>query len=120
MSEPIVVELGWPHRDLSQNARVHFAVRARATKEARKEAGWLTKYAMPKGWVHDGKPLALKITVCPPDKRRCDLDGIIGRTKAARDGIADALDVDDWHFHPITAAWGEVVKNGKVVIEVGA
>ena len=38
----------------------------------------------------------------PPDKRKRDDDGLLSSMKAARDGIADALGIDDSRFvsHP--------------------
>jgi len=45
----------------------------------------------------DGK-IAIAVTFYPPDLRKRDDDGMIGAIKNFRDGIADALGVDDARF----------------------
>lgn len=54
----------------------------------------------------------------PPDKRRRDDDGLLSSMKAARDGIADALGIDDHRFvsHPYVKE--EVRKGGAVVVRI--
>ena len=111
--KPLV--LPWPSRDLHPNARVHWGKRGKATKAARAgahllalEAGW-HRMALPEGRLH------LWIDFYPPDRRRRDDDGLLASMKAARDGIADALGIDDARFvsHPYlredTRPGGEVV-----------
>ena len=48
----------------------------------------------------DDGPIPVRITFYPPDARRRDDDNMIGSFRAARDGIADALGVDDRRFRP--------------------
>lgn len=132
------VELGWPPKALHPNARVHWAVKGRATKAARTEAHWATKAALiaPCGpsSVNEAAPessrliiqqdlpvgglLPLIVTFYPPDKRKRDDDGMISSFKAQRDGIADALGIDDNLFRP-SYQHGEPVKGGKIVVEIG-
>lgn len=94
--------LPWPSRDLHPNARVHWRRKAKAVKSARAEAHLL---ALAAGWrpgsVPDGR-LHLWVDFVPPDRRRRDDDGIAASFKHARDGIADALGLDDHRFrmHP--------------------
>jgi len=94
--------LPWPSPDLSPNARGHWGKRMRATKEARglafiyaRKAGW--NVALSKPWDTDA-PIALHIDVFPPDRRRRDDDNMSGRVKPYRDGIADALGINDNRF----------------------
>ena len=94
------VTLPWPPRELSPNARVHWAKRSKVAKAYRQRCGWLTKAAglpVPDGVVH------LWVMFCPPDRRRRDDDNAIAAFKAGRDGIADALGIDDSRFvlHPM-------------------
>lgn len=111
------VELPWPDKRLSPNSRTHWRPKAEATAAARKEAFVLTRNQQG-AYVHleDGQ-LAVSFTFRPPTKARRDLDNLISATKAHRDGIADALSVDDSKFR-LTAQMGPVVKGGKVIVEI--
>lgn len=107
--------LPWPSRDLHPNSRVHWRRRAAAAKAARNEAMVLTRAA---GWgflpLPEGR-LHLWLDFVPPDRRHRDDDGLLASMKSARDGIADALGINDRVFvsHPwvrddITVRGGEV------------
>jgi len=104
------VQLPWPSKDLSPNARVHWARKSRATRTARTEA-WLVTGAVCRrpGWPR----AAVALTFHPPDKRRRDLQNCIGSAKALVDGIADALGIDDSLFD-CSYQFGEPVKGGAV------
>ena len=110
------VLLPWPDRALHPNARVHWAQRARATKAARFCAWALTGEAVQKAGlrtVPEGK-LHLMLDFYPPDRRRRDDDGLLAAFKAARDGIADALGIDDSRFVSHPCLMDEVVAGGQV------
>lgn len=113
---PRVVVLPWPSKTLSPNARAHWQHKASAVKTARTAAHYLTREvfgaAIPK-WT--GARLA--ITFCPPDRRRRDDDNAIGAFKAYRDGIADALGVDD-HKFKCSYAFADPIKGGSVRVEI--
>ena len=106
--------LPWPSKDLSPNARIHWSRRAKAAKAARHEAYLL---AVAAGWPSlkfaDGR-IHLWIDFYPPTRRMPDDDNLLSRFKPARDGIADALGVDDRLFvshpyvHPTPRKGGEV------------
>ena len=110
--------LPWPSKDLSPNARVHWSVRADAAKKARFAAGML---AMQAGWhkarLPDGK-LHLWITFHPPTRRLPDDDNMLSRFKPQRDGIADALKIDDKRFvsHPFVS--DQPRKGGQVIVRM--
>lgn len=110
--------LPWPSRTLHPNARVHWAKKAEATREARAEAkvrtieaGWRA-LQLPEGRLH------LWMDFYPPDRRRRDDDGLLASMKAARDGIAQALGIDDSRFvsHPYLK--DEVRERGEVRIRI--
>ena len=112
------VILPWPVKELSPNARVHWAVKAAATKSARTNAGWATKAAgIPK---LPSVPLKLTVTYNPPSRRKLDGDNLISRLKPVFDGIADAIGVDDSKFKIEPPIRAEPVKHGavKITLEV--
>lgn len=100
VSEKNVLTLPWPPRDLSPNERRHWAQKAKAAKKYRADCYRLTKASGIKiswwGEIH------LWITFYPPDRRNRDDDNIIASFKAGRDGIAEALGIDDrlFRLHP--------------------
>ena len=110
--------LPWPSKDLSPNARVHWAVRANKASLARTEAWTLALHA---GWLNADLPdgrLHLWITFRPPTKRLPDDDNMLARFKAYRDGIADALGIDDKRFisHPYVS--DKPVRYGEVRVRI--
>jgi crossover junction endodeoxyribonuclease RusA len=109
----VAVVLPWPPKELTPNAkrRKHWRVYQPIAKKYREDCAWLVKARRVRGSL-------LTVTFCPPDRRRRDDDGMIGAFKAGRDGVADALGCDDHTFRP-TYRFGEPVKNGAVLIEIG-
>lgn len=110
-----IIELPWPPKELTPNARRrnHWRVTQRHAKAYRAACGWLTKIAD----IHGNR--ITSITFCPPDRRKRDDDGMIGAFKAGRDGVADALGCDDHTFRP-AYRFGEPVKGGRIIVEIGA
>jgi crossover junction endodeoxyribonuclease RusA len=110
------VELPWPDKRLSPNARVHWSAKARAVKDAR-ILSWF-KVSDIVGLPLPRWPAAnLEMVFCPPDKRRRDADNLIAATKAHRDGISDALGTDDSKFH-VSYSMGSPVKGGAVIVTI--
>lgn len=109
--------LPWPDRRLSPNARVNWRAKVSPKQRARITAGWATVSAK-RGWQAPDGPIPVSVAFYPPDARRRDDDNAIGAFKHARDGIADALGVDDsrfvmsYHFLPPE-------KPGKVIVTIG-
>ena len=117
------VELPWPDKKLSPNARQHWAVTAKVKKFARHDARVLTKAAIGRAFIDGelpelGDKVPVKVTFYPPDRRRRDDDNMVGSFKAYRDGIADALGVDDRCFRP-HYFFEDADKPGRVVVEIG-
>lgn len=107
----------WPHASLSPNARANRWAFARAKKAYRTGCAWEAVA----GGVRkiDVDRVAVKITFCPPNANRRDDDNTIASFKSGRDGIADALGVDDGNWS-VTYAHGAPVKFGRVLIEIEA
>jgi crossover junction endodeoxyribonuclease RusA len=115
----ITLELPWPDGALSPNSRKHWRVTA-PIKAAAHKAGW----AVTRKWLESNRPVfsdtfPVTLIFCPPDHRARDLDNLGASMKWTLDGIADALDVNDKRFRPVTADIGEVCKPGKVIIQIG-
>jgi crossover junction endodeoxyribonuclease RusA len=93
--------LPWPPKELSPNARVHWSVRSKKAKACREIAYWETKRLMAAGaWQNlpaEGK-IELHLDFYPPNRRPRDDDNLVASFKAFRDGIADALGIDDKRF----------------------
>ena len=110
-----MIDLPWPHKSLSPNARIHWAPKAKLTASYRSECGWR---ARAQGvYPTDADRVRMTITFCPPDARRRDMDNLVASTKALRDGLMDALGVDDSKF-VVTYAIGDIVKGGAVRVEI--
>jgi len=62
--------------------------------------------------------LQIKITFCPPDKRRRDLDNLYATFKPYQDGIFEALAMDDSLIDRVILQRGETVKDGYVIVEL--
>lgn len=91
------ITLPWPPSTLSPNARpAHWSIKAKAAKAYRTVCKAL---AEAHGVVAPESPkIALWVEFVPPDRRHRDDDNLAASFKAGRDGLADALGVDDKRF----------------------
>jgi len=114
LNETVEGELTGPPRGLFPNRErtQHWSKSGRLARLYRRECRILTKASKAKGKL-------LRVTFHQPDKRRRDDDGMIAAFKAGRDGVADALGVDDLGFRPEYRFADEPVKWGKVVVTIG-
>ena len=113
----IEITLPWPSSKLNPNNTVHWAVRAKATKQARPFAFY---YTLSKGYGQKLRnwdiQLEQHVKFYPPDKRKRDEDNCLRMVKAFRDGIFQALGSDDAIIRRTVIEWGEAVPGGKVKI----
>lgn len=111
MPEKFQITLPWPRSSLSPNARGHWRKRHQATGIYRYTCKMETLDAIQKGkWdlqplrdlVEAGGQIHVFLDFYPPDRRARDDDNVIAAFKSGRDGLADALKIDDVHFrtHP--------------------
>ena len=108
------VELPWPDRTLSPNARVHHMALAKVKKAYSAECFWLTRSTI----RHDlGTRRHLRITFCPPDRRARDLDNMLASIKYGLDGFSRAVGIDDSEWS-LSIARGQPGKPGKVIVEL--
>lgn len=110
----MIIDLPWPHKSLSPNARVHWAEKARATKKAREWAQWVSCSYGP----IEASELKVTVTFNPPDRRSRDDDNLMSSVKAYRDGIADSLEVNDKVFRMQPPVIGNVMQGGNVRFEI--
>jgi len=110
------VTLPWPPKECSPNARVHWATKFRASKKYRHDAATLVKKSRLKAPASEH--IQMWIHFYPPDRRRRDDDNLIASFKPIRDGIADALEVDDSRFRIHPVIMNEVVPKGCVVVRL--
>lgn len=106
--------LPWPPKELSPNARLHWAKKAGAVKAYKNACIW-TMEAAGTGYMLGASKF--KVVFCPPSKRRMDADNLVSRFKAGFDALAFVTGVDDSKFE-WTYVRGEPVKGGAVVVEV--
>lgn len=104
------VVLPWPPSGLSPNARLHWARKAKLAKDYRAECAWQCKAAGLE--APESERISMIVEFMPPDRRRRDDDNMQASFKSGRDGIADALGIDDNRFvvtyPPVTCIGGMV------------
>ena len=108
------IRFPWPDKALSPNSRTD----RRATTGIRKnyrEAWWaLSK----QNRIDLPENAHLSITFHPPDKRKRDLDNMLGAIKYGLDGLALATCGDDYGWS-LSIRRGSEVHGGAVVLRVG-
>ena len=90
----MIVRLPYPPAKLSPNARLHWRAKAKAVKSYRAECG----FELLAQGVNRMPSVSLKLTFCPPDRRRRDRDNAIHAFKAGQDAIADITGIDAASF----------------------
>lgn len=111
----MILTFPWPPRELSPNARVHWAKKARAAKKYKNNCGWICKAAkLPR--IAPG-PVHLAIVAYPPDNRHRDADNIMASLKNCQDAISWGFGINDRYFTS-NFDWGRVMKGGVIQIEI--
>jgi crossover junction endodeoxyribonuclease RusA len=122
----IVVTLPFPDARLNPNRSkgVHWAATSALRKSARSAAYTMTRVtALGTPWYSiersKADPVPLVITFIQPDRRHRDRDNLLAACKPALDGVADALEINDAQFDPVTIRREYGAKPGAVRIEIG-
>lgn len=110
------VELAFPPADLSPNARKDRRGLTSLRSAYKSDSYYLTKVAA-RGWKAPAENVPLAITFVQPDMRHRDVDNMLASCKAALDGFALALGVDDRVFRPLTINWTRGKAPGAVILE---
>lgn len=112
----------WPSKDLNPNVRSHWSAKSKAAKAYRAACYVLTKQAL-NGNGRNYPPLAEKLhlwlSFYPPDRRHRDDDNMIAAFKSGRDGLAEALGINDKKFVTHPMVMGEIGGMVKVRITGG-
>lgn len=108
--------LPWPDRRLSPNSRVGWRALASAKKKAKSDAYYLTLSAG-LGKI-DADALSVRYVFYPPSRREFDLDNALSSLKAAADGIALAVGIDDSKWKVAVSKAAKVEKGGIVMVEL--
>lgn len=108
------IVLPWPPKELSPNARTHWARLAKVKKAYREACYWQAIEQGARPIKANG--LHLTLTFVPPSRREYDLDNALARMKSGLDGLADVLGVDDKHWS-LTIQKGEGI-GGMVKVQV--
>lgn len=114
----ILIELPWPHAGLAPNRSNGKHWTGLAAIKAKANAYVLAKNAAKGRKFGALNKYRLTILFVAPDKRRRDLDGCHGSIKHYLDGIAQALQIDDSQFRPVTLDYQVGDKPGKVIVQV--
>lgn len=112
----ITISLPFPDRALHPNSRPHWSTKARKVKFARDAACWQMKAALGPRKV-SWERVSIHWVFHPKTKHPIDDDGAVASCKSYRDGIADALGIDDSKFRS-THEIREPVKGGKVTVTI--
>ena len=75
----MAVDLPWPSADLSPNAMLHWAAKAKAVKDARRDAVIAARAAGIKRAC--ARRASVTLTFSPPDNRRRDTDNMLSSCK---------------------------------------
>lgn len=113
----ITITLLWPPKELSPNARVHWATKSR-TAARYKGACRALAFSQKASKLNRASSLLISQIFHPPDNRNRDIDNLQASMKSANDGIASAIGVDDSTFRYAAPIIGDVVKGGCVVVTV--
>jgi crossover junction endodeoxyribonuclease RusA len=118
--------LPFPNARLNPNRSkgVHWAATSALRKSARTSAYALTRVAaLGTPWYDvprsKAQTVPLVITFIQPDRRHRDRDNLLAACKPALDGVADALEINDSQFDPVTIRREYGEKPGAVRIEIG-
>lgn len=112
---------GYPPVELSPNARVHWSVERRVAAAYRHDC-WALALAAKIRAPQDG-PIRIRLDFFPPTRARRDDDNAEAAFKAGRDGIAQALKVDDsrfriekvWHEEPLACVVFTILADDRVL-----
>lgn len=112
-----VLELPWPDRRLSPNAREHWSTTARHKRAYRARCRAIGESAGVGVLRGSENAVSVHLTFFPPDRRARDMDNMLAAMKSGLDGLADAMGVDDSKWK-LGIEVSDPVKGGIVLVQV--
>lgn len=94
----IQITLPWPPKELSPNARLHWARVSKVKKAYRDACYYQTLIELDRKNMLDDAPVSVHLEFFKPSRRAMDWDNLIARMKAGLDGMSDALKINDRNF----------------------
>jgi len=112
------VELGWPPSEVAVNRSKGRAWQSsyRARKDGYREGYFAALEALGGNRFARADSYRLIAYMCPPDRRRRDLDNIIAAMKHALDGVCRALEIDDSEIVEVCVYKSSPKPGGKIVV----
>ena len=116
----MIIKLPFPDAELFPNRKngAHYRKTKEVKDKQRDDAFSLTKQAARAYQVPTGH-IPLSIVFVEPSAHHRDLDNMLAAAKAAIDGMAKALGVDDKVFQPVLIDRGGVQAPGAMICAVG-
>jgi len=115
------VILPWPPKELSPNARVHWAKLAKVKKSYRSACASLARQeGLSSAFRSAAGVLHVSLVFVPPDRRQRDQDNMLAAMKSGLDGLADAIGIDDRRFRTTFEVADEVGGMVRVTLGVAA
>jgi crossover junction endodeoxyribonuclease RusA len=117
--QSITITLPLPYKQLSPNARVHWAIKSKLTKAHRKAAYIATVAALkgntPEGWMKS----KLEVSAYFPTYRFPDPGNFMASLKAYEDGIADSgVIVNDKSLWPERPIFAKDARRPRVILTI--
>ena len=121
MRRSISIDLPWPSRVLSPNARPNRYYKAQVFKQTRLGVKAITLDRMRSEGIKSIEPkgdglLNIQLVLTPPINRQRDEDNMVANCKAVFDGIAEAVKVNDHFFHLREQVWNKAKSPGKLQV----
>lgn len=121
MKQSISIDLPWPSRVLSPNARPNRYYKAQVFKQTRLGVKAITLNRMRSEGIKSIEPkgdglLNIQLVLTPPINRQRDEDNMVANCKAVFDGIAEAVKVNDHFFHLREQVWNKAKSPGKLQV----
>lgn len=112
-------ELPFPALILWPNGRGHHMAKHREFQKHKSWACGALKAGLPPCFKHNGARIDWLVTFYPKTRHAIDDDNARASLKAYQDGFAVALGIDDKLFNAPRIQFGEPVKGGRVVVQIG-
>lgn len=111
----LLMKFPFPDSKLSPNKRGNHLFNTSARVAAREVGFYIVKES---GIETQAVPLEMYMKICPPDKRRRDNDNVVSAFKSYRDGMFQALGIDDSFVYRLIVERGDIEKGGAVYVGI--